>query len=283
MAALQNIPAQPLNQVSITDAELKRIKSRAPTELFVQMRPVVYRANRYQNQRLDVGKFVGSLESAQAYQNQVNHKGQYENPFLATYEMPQGYYMILNSVQRIDRLNEFFMRLLNRRPQDRADIINLHILLRVACGMSIFSTQASFIEGYTLADLDHLKAALQERGVRSVDIAKIFDMESPALKPTRISVYGIDQYMAELAGTYLSGEQEVSPGKRRVICGIITSCRSVNEPVDGTNAMIFANPKSIAVPSEFITLVPLQVLRDEKRATGGTRRKRAKKRKSRRR
>ena len=48
-------------------------------------------------------------------------------------------------------------------------------------------------------------------------------------------------------------------------------------------AMIFANPKSIAVPSEFITLVPLQVLRDEKRATGGTRRKRAKKRKSRRR
>jgi hypothetical protein len=253
--AAQPIPDQLVN---ITEKELKNIKLRDSSELFIKMQPIVYRANRFANQHLPVGKFVGSLESAEAYQNQANAEGIQENPHLGRYEMPQGYYMILNSATRIDQFNAFFARLLAARQQDRTDIINLHILLRVACGMSKESTQASIIEGYSQADLDNLKAVLLQRHVRVID-ARVFDMNRRDLKPTRISLYKIDQYMAQLASTYLSGEQEVLPGKIRHVCGIITSCRNVGESVQGTNAMIFQYPGSVAVPGELITLVPLNV------------------------
>jgi hypothetical protein len=238
-----------------TDELAKRMKAENPTVLCQGRMLQLYRANPAPNLICRAGRFIGSLESARSYlqEARLTHMG--------VYRMPPGYYMILNSATRIDQLNSWFATLISRSiPEEIPLIKNLHMLFRAVCGMAKTSTPEGIKEGYTDEDFEFLKQSLRERGMNP-DNLRFLDMSRPDLKPTRISLREIDQYMAGLAVRFIHG-RDVNviprPDKERPIIGIITSCRSVGESTTGTNATLFANPASVAVPTELITLIDLQ-------------------------
>jgi hypothetical protein len=237
-----------------TDELAKRMKAENPTALYQGRMLQVYRANPVANLTCRAGRFIGSLESARSYlqEGRLTHMG--------VYRMPPGYYMILNSATRIDQLNSWFATLLSRSTPEEIPLIkNLHMLFRAVCGMAKTSTPEGIKEEYTDEDFEFLKQSLRERGINP-DNLRFLDMSRPDLKPTRISLREIDQYMAGLAVRFIHG-RDVNviprPDKERPIIGIITSCRSVRESTAGTNATLFANPASVAVPTELITLIDL--------------------------
>ncbi len=261
--------AAPVPPLLFTDQEAKKIKQHDNRNLFVKL-PIliVHRANNRKNKPLYQGHFVGSLESARAYNNKIY-------PFLATYQMPEGYYMILNSSTRIDHFNHFFSKLLQNKTNasEIIEIKNLHILLRATCGMSKTSTTAGFIENYTQTDLDNLKTALSSvEDLNKIHVDALLDMNKPGLRPTRISVRGIDKYMEKLANRYLIGAQEVRDGVRKILCGIITSCIRTDgkdETLETTNASLYESPKSVAVPSEIMILVNPRFISETKKVADG--------------
>ena len=238
-----------------TDELAKRMKAENPMTLCQGRILQVYRANPVANLTCRAGRFIGSLESARSYlqEGRLTHMG--------IYRMPPGYYMILNSATRIDQLNAWFATVISRSTPEEIPLIkNLHMLFRAVCGMAKTSTPEGIKEEYTDEDFEFLKQSLRERGINP-DNLRFLDMSRPDLKPTRISLREIDQYMAELAVRFIHGRDvNVIPraDKGRPIIGIITSCRSVREPTAGTNATLFANPASVAVPTELITLINLQ-------------------------
>ncbi len=277
----QTQKAQPTSPLRLTQKVIDSIKS-GDMNLFVSFQEMeVYRANGKPNEQVEVQQYVGTLESARAYLR--------DYPYLGTYEMPPGYYMVLDSPSRIIFLDRYFRRLLQSMPdvtaRDKtniADTKGLHILFRVMCGMGNMAVveqgQNMFTYGYTNNDLEHLLQSCRKSCGDKADTLRALIISNKGT-PTRISIRRIDQYMAraavrllvpevgdpvvEYGGTTPDGVRH--PDKRRRICGIITSCRSVGESIEGTNAKFFKPPHDVAVaaPSELISFLPLQVRREQ--------------------
>lgn len=268
-AAVNVVDLNEVHPIELTDAFMKQdIKEKNPLHLFVSFpRLLVKRANTNKKQVLHAGQFVGSTESATAYYG-------IKFPYLATYQLPVGHYMILNSVTRRPALDEWFRQLLHEYRKAGPEVITeikiLHILLRMACGMSDTSGHRSIIKGYTEEDFEHIRRRLVERRgngknprtqISDETLARFLALDFPDtnIRPTRISIKAVDTYMSDLVRKYITDARALSEqrDKARPVVGVITSCRSVGEPEKDTNARAASFPVgSVAVPSELIILVP---------------------------
>lgn len=265
----------PDDKIYLTSRMFKKLSVlKDPNEnyhLFTSTRNMVaYRANAMPQWTIRPGNFAGSLESATAY---IGSKYQY----LGRFDLPDGYCMLLTR-HNIKNFNKWFYDLGRSYPDIIRYIKNIHILLRATCGMATQSTQTSFIEEYDLADLDNLKSDIladisdkkgyvpgkNDAQIQSTKnkINSLLDMNRPDLEPTRISIWDIDHYMAELIAKYIANidiyhNDESKRNKPRKLIAIFTSFREIGQPVEGTNATIYQNAAEVAVPEEFISLIYL--------------------------
>ena len=280
-----------LDDQGFTDGDFKMLKSNPALFLDIKTFPKihVFRAAMTNNPIAPL-KFVGSYESAKAYFGP-------KNIFLCKYKLPTtGYLMVLNNSTAAPEFHAFFKYIYTQivkqdsiiQEAQRGEILrkfkNLHLLLTFCCGMGIPNKDGTinYYGENSSDDVFNLQTDFLTTDFSNpTPIVELFADKMKKVRATRISIAGLDKYI-QLLLTELNRYLIIY--SQRQIIGIVTSCRGVKEPLEGTNALMFNKDAiRVAVPCEMILfdrLVPVDFVRY---TPGGSRSRKTKNKKHRKR
>ena len=218
------------------------------------------------------GKFFGSSESSEWYRTRLARRTTESMTTSAVIRLT-GVVMVLDAPKRIPEFNIFMQYIRGKItgkipgtkiPATELELNNLHILLRLICGMMPSYSMENIIDGYTVADLVNLKKSLrqyreQNHGRLSEDtLNEEFDMLTTPRggTPTRIYVnICIASYMSYLCIKIIGNAKITYPtgtDTRVKIVGIIMSNNPSLKSMQGHEHNY--------TPCEIMILQPMPVL-----------------------